>query len=244
MSNTALRGVPRSVADPDADSYDAMIRKHRELMQAREAADGGPRGAHGHETPLQSAGMSPKVTAAAKPGTPAAANPASFAGPFDFARRGRAEWEAGHPIKGMADALSGAADLYLAGSAVRGLAQGAFKLRGPFVWRTKPWEEARGARNWMGDKGFLEKGEVGHHGLVPNNQWGRSVPDWIKNQPWNIKGIKSPETHGRIHGRYKGQPQFNPLERFLQGTPDWWKAAVASATGHGVSSADDARTPK
>jgi hypothetical protein len=218
-----MKREPRSVPDVDAEAYESMIQRHREQIRTREATE---------------------APAPSRPVSPAAAAPGSFAGPFDFARRGRAEWEAGHPIKGMADALSGAADLYLTGSAVRGLARGSIKLRGPFVWRTKPWEEARGARNWMGDRGLLEKGEIGHHGLIPNNQWGKVAPDWFKNQPWNIKAIKSAETHGLIHGRYRGQPQFGPIERFLKGTPDWWKAALASVTGHGISAADDAATIK
>jgi hypothetical protein len=47
---------------------------------------------------------------------------------------------------------------------------------------------------------------------------------------------ETPLHHTRIHGasRKFGLPQFNMVERYLHGTPTWWKAANGSALGHGV----------
>jgi hypothetical protein len=108
----------------------------------------------------------------------------------------------------------------------RGLLKGGLKTKGPFDWRTKPWEEP-GARKWLGEKGFLKPGQHGHHALVPNNGWGKAVPNWIKNQAFNIKGMATPAQHGRTHGNYKGMPQYNMIQRYWLGTPRWWKATNA-----------------
>lgn len=64
----------------------------------------------------------------------------------------------------------------------------------------------------------------------------RGVPDWVKNQPWNIKpmteGPAGAETHGRMTGSYKGKPQFNTVERYVHGTPTWSKVGTGAAVGH------------
>ena len=205
------RTEPRSVADPDAEAYDDMMRRHQALMAARSSA--------GIETPARSVVNAPAGTSGVD---------APGAGPFDdlnFARKGREKWERGDRVDAMTDALQGLADAVITYDLARGLKKGGLKLDGPFAWRTPPWEEP-GARKWLGDKGFLEKGEHGHHALIPNNGWGKKVPDAIKNQPFNIVGMEAAE-HGRIHGRYKGAPQYNVLERYWRGTPRWWKASNA-----------------
>ena len=80
-----------------------------------------------------------------------------------------------------------------------------------------------------------------HHAFIPNNRWGKAVPDVIKNQPWNLKATETPLHHIRIHGRSRkfGLPQFNVLERYWHGTPTWWKAANGSVAGHGVQAVVD-----
>jgi hypothetical protein len=70
------------------------------------------------------------------------------------------------------------------------------------------------------------------------------VPDWIKNQPWNIKVLPDKVVHTRIHSNMpsKGLKRFNPAERWWYGTPAWSKAAAASGAGRPVAAwqgADD-----
>lgn len=96
------------------------------------------------------------------------------------------------------------------------------------MWRTTPWEKAEGVREWLGRTGHLEAGQSGRHWGIPQGGWGKSVPDAIKNQPWNIIGLDA-VTHGRIHGRYTVDgvkpPRFTAAERVLRGTPNWAKVA-------------------
>lgn len=129
-----------------------------------------------------------------------------------------------------------ASDLFLAGSVAKGLAKGGvYVARGaakeaPYAWKTV-------VRPWMGKKGYLEAGQHGHHWAIPQSGWGKNVPEWFKNQPWNIKPMPSPEVHGRITGSYKGKPQFNALERYWYGTPAWSKVATGAAVGHPAAAA-------
>ena len=130
-----------------------------------------------------------------------------------------------------------ALDVFGVGELFDGLLKGGLKLEGPFKWRVHP-RQGLGARKWLGTPNkltgmkHLEVGQPGHHAIFPNNGWGKNLPDWFKNQPFNIKPMPSHEIHGRIHGRYKGAPQFNLAQRFWLGTPDWFKAAIVGAAGH------------
>ncbi len=131
-------------------------------------------------------------------------------------------------------------DVGLVGAIGKGVAKGAVKVGGPYVWRTtlpEVREGILGARQWMGAKGIVGKGVQAHHGVIPNNGWGKAIPDWIKNQPWNITSIPSAEVHGRIHHSYRGLPRFNLAQRYYYGTPPWAKAATTSAAGHGLLAA-------
>lgn len=131
-------------------------------------------------------------------------------------------------------------DLSLAESLAKGLAKGGFSVakdaagEAPYGWK-------RVVRPWMGEKGYLEAGQHGHHWAIPQNGWGKTVPDAIKNQPWNIKPMPSAEAHGRITGSYKGKPRFNVLERYLHGTPTWSKVATGAALGHPIAAAKGRR---
>jgi hypothetical protein len=208
-------GKPRSVPDPDGKAYDEMIRRHRATTALKEAG-----GASSPASPL--------------PHTLIDSVASGVAHLLNGPREARREFEQGHRVRAMIDAATAAADITWGGLAAAGLKKGHVKLRGPFTWRTKPWEDSRGAREWMGDKGIVEKGQHAHHALIPNNGWGKSIPDAIKNQPANIKPMDSALTHTRIHSasRRAGLPRFNPLERYWHGTPTWWKAANGAAVGH------------
>jgi hypothetical protein len=86
----------------------------------------------------------------------------------------------------------------------------------------------------MRKQGFLKPGEEGHHWLIPQNEWGKDFPLWLKNQPWNIMSLDK-VTHGRLRHRMGDLPRFNPAQRYLRGTSAWSKAAAASAAGHPVA---------
>jgi hypothetical protein len=148
------------------------------------------------------------------------------------ARAARKKWESGDQLGASIDAAIGRPDSYGVGAAVKGvLKKGGMKILGPKNWRNPPWKPA-GAREWLEKNGFVNPGEDGHHWLIPQNGWGKSIPDWIKNQPWNIKGMdKIP--HRRSHGRARvdgeWMPEFSDLEKFWYSTPAYVKAIVAGS---------------
>ncbi len=105
----------------------------------------------------------------------------------------------------------------------------------------------RYARKRMGEDGFLAKGQHGHHWLIPQKGWGTKFPEKVKNHPLNImpmpnnpQGIKQ---HNRLHhgvGEKKSPERlerFNPLQRYIYGTPTWAKAASVAAVGHPAGAA-------
>ena len=210
-------GRPRSVPDPHGKAYDAMIRQHRALTAQKEAANLHPR----------VEGPSSVVRAAVRrPHSPADVVMADVVRVLNGPRVARHEIEQGHIVRGIIDGATAAADLEFGRSVVSGVLHGHFKLGGSHSWKQ--------TRKWLGEKGLAEKNQHVHHALIPNNGWGKSVPDAIKNQPWNVKATESPLHHIRIHSasRTKGLPRFSPVERYWHGTPSWWKAANGTVLGH------------
>ena len=106
------------------------------------------------------------------------------------------------------------------------------------LWKTgsHTWNATR---KWMGKTRDLAKGQEVHHWAIPQGNWGRMVPDWIKHQPWNLKAMPSRQVHRRIHTNF-GEPRFGPAERFWHGTPAWWKAVLGSTMG---KTEEDLRSP-
>jgi hypothetical protein len=141
-------------------------------------------------------------------------------------REARHEVEQGHLVRGIVHGATAAADLELGRSIVNGVRRGAFKVSGPHDWKS--------VRKWMGQQGFAAKRQPVHHWAIPQRGWGKVVPDWIKNQPWNGRPMETTLHHIRTHGQSLkfGLPRFNALERYWHATPRWWKAANASAVGH------------
>ena len=152
-------------------------------------------------------------------------------------REALADWHDGDRIGAAGNAVLAVSDLIPAKAIVGSVMKGAIKKTGSYAWRTKPWEKTQSVRQWLGEKGYLKPGEHGHHWAIPQNGWGKNVPEWFKNQPWNIKGLDA-VTHGRTHGRYKVDgvklPKFNPAQQVWYGTPAWAKAVGTSVGGHGV----------
>jgi hypothetical protein len=150
------------------------------------------------------------------------------------AREAIADYREGDIVGAAVDGAMAVGDLTGEGYVLKSLGKGGLKVVGSHTWNA--------TRKMMGKKGLLEAGEHGHHWAVPRNGWGKVAPDAIKNQPWNIKG-RVPETHGRIHGPYAGKPQFNVIERYIEGTPTWWKVQNGIWLGHGVQGAQEGLNP-
>jgi hypothetical protein len=212
------KGGPRSVPDPEGERYDEMIRQERLKRERAEAAVA--------RLPLTSVGH---------PGFAESLIPVWGSG-----REAVADFQEGDYAGAALNGALAASDLFLAGSIAKGVAKGGVYVvrdaatKAPYAWKTA-------VRPWMVEKGYLVKGQHGHHWAIPQNGWGKGVPDWVKNQPWNIKampeGPAGAEMHGRITGSYKGKPRFNPLERYVHGTPTWSKVGTGSAVGHPTGAA-------
>ena len=221
------QGQPRPVPDPDGDRYDEMLRQERLRRAQAEAAEAGPPGASvGHPELLE-----------------------SLIPVWGSGREAVADFQEGDYAGAALNGALAASDLFLAGAIVKGVAKGGFYTVGKMAakkatkkaTKTTPYNWDAKVRPWMGAQGYLAKGQAGHHWAIPQNGWGKGVPERIKNQPWNIKpmpeGPAGAEMHGRMTGRYKGKPKFNALERYIYGTPAWSKTATGAAVGHPAAAA-------
>lgn len=110
----------------------------------------------------------------------------------------------------------------------------------------------RNTRDRMKVRGDVKPYQEVHHWLIP--QRAKSVPDRIRNHPLNLKvmpeGQAGRKMHGRIHhgvGKKKTPERlerFNPLQRYIHGTPTWWKAtnlAAGHAAGAGKAEWDKSK---
>ena len=152
-------------------------------------------------------------------------------------REAVADYQEGDYAGAALNGVLAASDLFLAGSLGKGLAKGGlYAVKGAIgddaakaVWKN--------VRREMGERGMLAKGQPGHHWLIPQNGWGKAVPDVIKNHPLNVNPMPSAEIHGRIHGPYRGAPQFGFAERYWRGVPPWAKVGTGAALGHPAAAA-------
>jgi hypothetical protein len=227
-SGSYARGdQPRSVLDPDAGAH-AAAAKAQLAYNDRQAAEIARKRAIAQRPSEQKRGPSwaPDV---AHPGALESVIPVWGSG-----REALADLHDGDYLGAAGNGVMAVSDLALVKGAFVAVGKGAMKVGGSYAWRSKPWDEVQGVRKWMGEKGYLKPGEHGHHGIIPQGGWGKAVPDYIKNQPWNIKAL-DPVTHRRIHGRATVDgvkaPRFNPAERVWRGTPTWTKPAAASGAG-------------
>lgn len=152
-------------------------------------------------------------------------------------REALADLHDGDYIGAAGNGVMAVSDVALVKGALVAVGKGAVKVGGSYAWHSKPWDEVQGVRKWMGEKGYLKPGQHGHHGIIPQNGWGKAVPDYIKNQPWNIKAL-DPITHARVHGPVTIDglklPRFGLARRVWEGTPTWTKPAAASGVGAAV----------
>ena len=212
------RGEPRSVPDPAGEQYDEMIRQERLKRERAEAAAA--------RQPANSVGH---------PGFAESLIPVWGSG-----REAVADFQEGDYAGAALNGALAASDLFLAGSIAKGVAKGGVygvgnvSKKAPYAWKTA-------VRPWMIEHGYLKAGQHGHHWAIPQKGWGKNAPDWLKNQPWNIKampeGPAGAQMHGRITNTYKGKPQFNVVERYVHGTPSWSKVAGGAAVGHPAAAA-------
>jgi hypothetical protein len=204
------RGEPRSVPDPDGELYDEMIRQERQRAEAAEAR---------------------KTNSVGHPGFAESLIPVWSSG-----REAVADWQEGDYLGAAINGGLAASDLFLAGSLAKGVAKGGFYVarnaakKAPYAWKTA-------VRPWMEEHKFLAPGQHGHHWAIPQNGWGKNVPDWIKNQPWNIKPMPDAKTHWRLEHRVGDLPRFNPAERLWYGTPAWAKVGAGAGVGHPAAAA-------
>ena len=229
-SGSFARGdQPRSVPNPDAAAHARAAHAQR-ADNERQAA----------EIEARRTGARPPAMPAGPSWAPEVSHPGAVESLIPIWGSGRealADLHDGDYLGAAGNGAMAISDLALVkGLVVDGL-KGAAKISGSHAWHSKPWDDVPGGRAWMGEKGHLKPGQHGHHGIIPQNGWGKAVPDFVKNQPWNIKGLDA-ATHGRIHGRYTVDgvklPRFNPVERVWHGTPIWTKPAAAGAVGGAV----------
>lgn len=223
-------GHPRSVPDQDGDAYEDAMQRQRAFNARQEAESAEKRAEATRRDKLMGDRLFPLVESREKVAHPGVLE--SLVPIWGSTREAAADLEDHNYLGAAGNAVLAATDVAVVKSLIGGLLKGGLKTAGPFAWHSKPWEEA-GARKWLGEHGFLAKGQPGHHWLFENRS---SAPDWLKNQPPFIKGTADAVEHGRIHGPYTVDgvrlPQFNAAQRFWYGTPDWWKALHVSVPGH------------
>lgn len=152
------------------------------------------------------------------------------------AKEAYADAQDGNYVGAGINGVLAVSDLFLAGDVAKAIAKGGwYAVQGPLL-REASKTDWRAVRKELG-KGLLADGQHGHHWAIPQNGWGKNVPEMIKNHPLNIKAMPDAATHMRITGRYKGMPRFNQFERYWYGTPTWSKVLTVDAAGHPVAAA-------
>jgi RHS repeat-associated protein len=142
----------------------------------------------------------------------------SFVPIWGSGRQAINDYSTGHYVWGSVNTVMAVSDLVLVKTVATGVARGAWKTGG-VAWST--------VRGWMGETGRAEAGQQVHHWAIPRNGWGKEIPDWLKNQPWNLMPMESAELHQAIHG----WGELGEFGRFWSGTPDWFKALLISEYG-------------
>jgi RHS repeat-associated protein len=120
-------------------------------------------------------------------------------------------------------------DVFLFKSVGTALGKGVWKF-GSNTWGA--------TRKWAVKNGYAIPWQDIHHWVIPRNQWGKIIPNWFKNQPWNFSplpqkfkdmGYTWSEIHRAIEG--KSSPlTLNFAERLWYGSPMWPWALGTSLT--------------
>lgn len=121
------------------------------------------------------------------------------------------------------NAAIGVSDVVPIKAAGTALTKGVWKL-GSHTWGA--------TSKWLTKCGWREfEGQEMHHWLIPQNQWGKAIPNWIKNQPWNLMKMPDSTFHNALHGFGK----LNSFEKFYFGMPSWFKAGIVLTAGKEVN---------
>ena len=110
----------------------------------------------------------------------------------------------GYYVQGAFNVATAISDTVFVGSIVRSLGNGCWKT-GSHTWKA--------TRTWYGRQYSIPKGVHVHHQFISRNgPIGKHIPDWIKNQPWNLNPIygqtirgemmASSQVHSLIHGNF------------------------------------------
>lgn len=200
------QGQPHSVPDAEGEAYDEMLRLER---LKRERAEQGV----GH------------------PGFAESLIPVWGSG-----REAVADFQDGDYVGAALNAGLAASDVFLAGAVTKAAAKVATKAAATSAGKRVLSTTWNATRKRMQKSGYLPPGQQGHHWLIPQNKWGKQVPEAVKNGEWNIMP-RPPVVHGRIHHRVGDLPRYNTVQRMAYGTPTTAKVAVGSAVGHPAAAA-------
>lgn len=197
-------GQPRSVPDPEGDAYEEMLRRERLKRDRAEQSVGHPGFAE------------------------------SLIPVWGSGREAVADFQEGDYVGAALNAGLAASDVFLVGTAGKVLAKTAVKAATKGTGKKALSTTWNATRKRMQRSGYIPPGQQGHHWLIPQNGWGKSVPEAIKNSHWNIMP-RPPTTHGRLHHRVGDLPRYNAAQRFVHGTPTTAKVVTGSAVGHPVA---------
>ncbi len=141
------------------------------------------------------------------------------------------EFQTGHWAWGTFDALVAVSDAVplraVVGAGWKFGVKGVVKFGGSHTWgATKKWLIKGGWREF--------KGQEFHHWLIPQGGWGKHVPEWIRNQPWNL--MRMPDDLGKFHDSIHGTGEFAKglIGRLWHGSPTWAKALLGSGAGRDI----------
>jgi RHS repeat-associated protein len=97
-------------------------------------------------------------------------------------------------------------------------------IKGGWKFGSNSWPATR---RWLNGPNSAWKNIPGydwHHWFLQQNQGvGKHLPDWLKNQPWNLMSVPR-DLHNAIH-------EMGPFGRFWNGSPLWFKAGILSPIG-------------
>ncbi len=97
-------------------------------------------------------------------------------------------------------------------------------------------------RKWLGKRGYADKYQHVHHGVVEQASYRGTQWESLFNQPWNLKplnpkpGYSMDQWHKMIEGKLPG---LNPAERWWYGTPDWIRYVEMSYGGRLVETVSE-----
>lgn len=134
-------------------------------------------------------------------------------------------------------ALNGAlaaSDLFLGGSIGKAIEKGGLYAIKGAIGESAAKAKWGAVRDEMVKHNLLPKELEGHHWLITQNGRLKNWLNWIKNHPANIMGLPK-NIHARLRHQYLGQPRYGIAEQYWRGTPQWSKAAAASALGHPIA---------